>query len=477
MHNRKLRFALYSQYALGVIVMFFYVLNEIFFSEFLEFLPPVLLYVSALLAFFQLRQVSINGFNFPLVFILVFFVFNVSGFFLDSLGLYDFWNNPPDSYSTEIYTGGVKAATIYLISLFLVFFAYGSLVSALFLPAVTIEDSRFVFNKILFRSVGGYLFLISIPFAAYYYFNVVTEAYLMGGYLGYLADASKAGSTNLPLIFRFSDEALVVGFWIYISTLPRKKNALLATFVYLSPYILLTVYTGSRVHASLHIFAVFIFFRIFYGIRLKLLAVGIAVFIVFLTGVSFLRSQIDYDVASMLDSMKGSEVNIFLLLLSQLGSTAHVLALTVSSIDRNMFGYSPLFFISPLFAETGYLDGKSASEYLNLADLISYYYVSSFEYGAGLGSSIVADLYAVAGVFGVIVLSACFGFLFHRIFFLLRSPVSISLIFIILPGLIYSARSHPLTFIQFSGKEVALLLLVVCGISLFKGSALFFRRH
>ena len=120
--------------------------------------------------------------------------------------------------------------------------------------------------------------------------------------------------------------------------------------------------------------------------------------------------------------------------------------------------YSFRYFVEPLYGKNGYQPQNKGDDYFLLADRMSYYFTGNFENGGGLGSSIVAEFYAVGGIFGVMVLSFLFGFSLFWLMSKINNPMRFLLLFLLLPGIYYTPRGHPLASLIFAEQQIVLLL-------------------
>jgi oligosaccharide repeat unit polymerase len=398
------------------------------------------------------------------LYLLVFFLFNMNGFAYCLLSNSDFFDFSFGAYSKGIFTNFVRTETLFSIAFFLISIHAGALIS-IRLAKIKIDAKNFNLLDCMpensnAKKVGIILFLLFLIPSYYYYFTIITEAYLIGGYQEYV-NSEPIGTQELPLIIRSSKDFFIFGFWLYLSGLPSKRNLIFVIIFYITPFILLSIFTGSRVSAVSQCIAILVYLTMIKRINnSNILIISIAMF--FFAGfVGAMRTQLDYDIVALSDSINAKSSNPVEDTILQLGASAHTISLTVASVENNTINHSIMFFLEPFFGQTGYQPGKAAAEYVYLADRLSYYYMNDFMYGSGTGSSIVAEFYAVGGMIGVILIPFAYIICFFWMMTRINGSVSFLFFLVLLPGFFYTARSHPLTPILFAKHQIILIIIYI----------------
>ena len=169
-------------------------------------------------------------------------------------------------------------------------------------------------------------------------------------------------------------------------------------------------------------------------------------FIIYSIFIDNLRTTDNYDVdTAIYNSNEQIEEKIFDLFLGQ-GSSMHILSLTLSLVEKNELKPSLRYFFDPLCGETGYIEGKPEKDYFFLADRLSAIFIArDFSAGAGLGSSIIAEFYIYGGLISVAIFSMLYGFIICRSdVYKYKSNEVLFFFLLMLPGLFYVCRAHPL---------------------------------
>jgi len=396
-------------------------------------------------------------------FLLVFFLYNIGGFVYSLFNRVDFFEYPFGTNTSGIYTQFVHSETLFSIIIFMLFIHFGVLLSLQYSrrPSLNItswEDSGT--NTNLTSIIGLFIFYISLLPAYYYFFSVIKEAFLLGGYQNY-AFTETEGTTKLPFFIRISDDLFKFGFWLYLSTIPKKSKLILPTILFFLPFFLMSFFTGSRVHAIVQGVTLVTYFAIVKYVNVKNMMAFMLIFILFATFIGVLRGTQDYDLVSAKTIVDDKGINPFEDFFLAQGVSAHTICLTIVLVETHKIDYSLKFLIEPLYNKPGYQQNKKADDYFLLSDRISYYFTGNFENGGGLGSSIVAEFYAVGGIFGVMFFSFCFGFLLLWLLFKINNPLGFLFFLLLLPGIYYTPRGYALTPLIFAQQQIELMLCFV----------------
>jgi oligosaccharide repeat unit polymerase len=443
------------QFLLIVISIILYTIN-LFSSAFSNDFLTVIILIVFIWSFTTSNSIGISFYHPYRLFLLMFFLYNIGGFVYGLFMGLDFFSFPFGSYSSTIYTDYAKSETLFSILFFLLFLH----VSVLFFYEKSVYEVNFIESKFKdFVSIFGLrIFYFALIPAYYYFFNVIIEAYLLGGYSTY-AMSTTEGTTNLPFIIRISDDIFKFGFWLFLSTRPLRKNLIIPTILYFLPFVLMSIFTGSRVYAIVQGVSLITYFAILKYVNTKGILIFISVFICFSVFIGIFRNIQDYNLDDLKPMVHENEKNPFEEFFTSQGISAHTIALSVVLVESNDIKYSLRYLFEPLLGNNGYQDGKGGADYYFLADKLSYHFLNNFDSGGGLGSSIVAEFYVLGGVFGVMFFSFLFGLLIIWMSNLMKSQNGFMFFLLLLPGFYYTARSHPLTAILFSGQQMELFIL------------------
>ena len=408
--------------------------------------------------YFSAGYVGIKFYHPYRFFLLIFFLYNIGGFVYSLFTGADFFEFTFGYYSASIFTEFVHTETLFSILFFMIFIHLGVLIYLQYndeplLNVFSWEDS----TKSFTAKAGLILFYISLLPAYYYFFTVIKEAFLLGGYQNY-AFSDNEGTMDLPFFIRISDDIFKFGFWLYLSTVPAKRKLIIPTILYFLPFLLMSFFTGSRVHAIVPGVTLVTYFALVKYINAKSMVTAMIIFVLFSTLVGILRGTQDYDFGSLKTIVNEEENNPLEDFFISQGVSAQTISLTIVLVETNKMNYSWKFLVEPLYSKNGYQPQKLGDDYFLLADRLSYYYTGNFESGGGLGSSIVAEFYAVGGVFGIMFLSFCFGFLLFWLLSKINSPIGFLFFLLLLPGIYYTPRGHPLTPLIFAEQQIILLL-------------------
>lgn len=325
-------------------------------------------------------------------------------------------------------------------------------------------DKNSIFNPWIYDKkmefYGRFLFYLFLIPALYYYYEYLKQVFLAGGY------KYKYGISisEVNLFIRTSDDLLKLGFYLILASKCKLSKIILPCTIFLIIQFTLSIITGSRVFFISQALFILVYLSMRIKIRIRDLILVLLLFISFSIFVRNLRATEDYNIEdatsnksnSILDEIKESFI------LPQ-GASMHTVSLTTYLIDINRIEHSLLYFIPPLLKSTGYKEYYSENDYNFLADRLSFILIpKEFRSGGGLGSSIIAEFYAYGGIIFIIIFSMIYGYSVYYLNHIKYKSKNITLFFIIiLPGLFYVGRAHPLYPIITTFKLFALYFILV----------------
>jgi oligosaccharide repeat unit polymerase len=456
--EQKNKLSLSIHLILLTVLLLLYSLN---FTQIINISDEVLIFVVLIIflwIYFSAGYIGIEFYHPYRLFLLIFFLYNVGGFVFSLFKGIDFFELPFGYYSSSIFTKFVHTETLFSILFFMIFFHLGVLIYLQYnvkplLNEFTWEEK----TKIFSTKAGLILFYITLLPAYFYIFTVIKEAYLLGGYQNY-AFSDIEGTTNLPFIIRISYHIFIFGFWLYLSTIPEKKKLIIPTILYFLPFLLMSFFTGSRVHAIVPGVTLLTYFAAVKYLNAKNTIVLLSIFVLFSTFIGILRGTQDYDFGSVKTIINEEENNPIEDFFLAQGGSALTISLTIVLIESNKIDYSLRYLVEPLYRKNGYQPQKRGDDYFLLSDRLSYYFTENFESGGGLGSSIVAEFYAIGGILGVLVLSFIFGFSLFWLISKIHSPTEFLFFLLLLPGFYFTPRGHPFNSLIFAEQQIIILL-------------------
>jgi len=456
--NQKNKICLSIHFFMMTIILVLYFINRTFTQNMSDqILISIMLFVFVWI-YFSSGYLGLAVYHPYRFFLLVFFLYNIGGFVYSLFTGVDFLTFPFGLNTPEIYTKFVHSETLFSLIIFMLFVHLGVLVFLLYTQQSTMNITFWKDNDTHITStIGLLIFYISILPAYYYFFSIIKEAFLLGGYQNY-AFTETEGTLKMPFFIRISDDLFKFGFWLYLSTVPKRSKLILPTILFFLPFLLMSFFTGSRVHAIVQGVTLVTYFAIVKYINVKNMISFMLIFVVFAIFVGIIRGTQDYDIGSVTSIVHDNEINPVEEFFLTQGVSAHTIALTVVLVETHKMDYSLRFLYEPLFSHPGYQPNKKADDYYVLSDRISYYFTGNFENGGGLGSSIVAEFYAIGGIFGVMFFSFCFGFILLWLLFKINNPVGFLFLLLLLPGIYYTPRGHPLTPLIFAEQQIVLML-------------------
>lgn len=306
---------------------------------------------------------------------------------------------------------------------------------------------------------GTLLFYIFLIPSLFYYYEYLKQVFLAGGYK-YKYGIS---TSELNLFIRISDDLLKLGFYMILASKCKLSKIVFPCIIFLMIQFTLSIISGSRVFFISQALFILVYLSMRLKIKMRSIIMVLLAFISFSIFVRNLRATDDYNIEdatsnknnSILDEIKESFI------LPQ-GASMHTISLTTYLIDINRIEYSLQYIVPPLLKDSGYKEDYSENDYNFLADRLSVILIpKEFRSGGGLGSSIIAEFYIYGGVISIMILSTLYGYIVCYLNRIKYKSKNINLLFIIiLPGLFYVGRAHPLYPIMTAGKLIILYIII-----------------
>lgn len=424
----------------------------------------VLLVVVFLWNLFSLPVYEVKWISPYSLFLIIFFIYNASGFVFCMFSGYSLFDETFHN-STGMFSLFTKQETLYAVLFFLLFSQWGVILYSRLHKENNASETTVLQEDELRQYnlwIGVILFVCTLPLAYYYYFSVCKEAFLMGGYQNYTNSISdRVGTESMPLFIRISDDIFAFSFALLLSAKPKRKYVWIPILLYILPFIALSFFTGSRVHAIKEGVMLLCVYAILYNVNTRrIIAMGVAI-LAFALVVTLTRTNEDYDISQGREHFESSTglLNKFFL---QQGMTAHTIAMTINLHEQGKLPYSVKYFFAPFYEQSGYAKGHAYDDYDRVGNKLAYMYSRSFEEGSGLGSSCVAELYALGGMWNVMVGAVLLSLIVLWLTgYILEKGKCIwyAFLILILPGIFYLARAELLYPLE--GNKIALLLLLV----------------
>jgi oligosaccharide repeat unit polymerase len=398
-----------------------------------------------------------------MLYIPVFFLYNCAGFIACLFSGNDFFMQPFANGEPGRYSHAARLDTLICNIYFLIFMQFAVAIF-LFLrgrKAIIYMRPNFSANdQELARNVGGWIFILAIIPAYYYFYSIASEAISMGGYLSYVS-GEHIGTNALPVFIRISDDLFIFGYWLYLVGFPSVRKIFYSTVLFFLPFAVISVTTGSRVFLISQIMAFVLYCGFNKQIRSKYIIIIIAIAISSAVLIGLVRSTGKCEIFQSSDQFVNNHSNPVYNFLLEQGASTLTTTLTADSINNGSIAQSWMFFAAPLFNGSEDFTKYNKEHNYYLANLLSYLYLVNYNKGEGTGSSIVAEFYSINGIIGVVVLSFMFGLTILLLFHISRNSLTILLLFILMaPGFFYTARSHPLSPIIMLGKPIFLLFIM-----------------
>ncbi len=410
------------------------------------------------------------------MFLIVFFLYTLSGFAYcifsgESFFDYPFGRSPGGIWSTFVQNETLFAILFFMLGLHwaLMYYTYrhdNNQITQTNLLTNIEPSTTAMYN----RKIGLLLFFIFLLPTYYYYYVIIKEAVAMGGYMNYaFSVGDRVGTENMNILIRVSDDIFQFGFFLFLSSLPPKKKVYIPMILYFIPFLLLSTFTGSRVHVISQGMTLLIYYAMAYRVQTKKIILVLGAFFLLAMGIGILRSVENYNVQQAISNTEESENNVLQKFVLQQAMSAQTITMTINLHEEQNLDYSPRFLLEPLITTGGYKQEKSPDEYYTLADRIAYYYNKSFSLGGGLGSSVVAELYALGGMFAVMIGSVLFGLcVLYLSSQSVENPMRFCVSLLFLPGLLYTPRAYILAPITYAMTPLMLLLVYYVFIRMMK---------
>lgn len=317
----------------------------------------------------------------------------------------------------------------------------------------------------LIRRISLYLFYAT--FALWFFLLVRRVLFVISNsysayYLGY--------SSGMPVIFVDVANMAPSSLFIFLATMPSRKEVKLPVFIYLV-YSLGSILTGRRISFVIGLMLIFCYFMIRNRIRkegeplwitkktMVMICLALPVLLMGLYLYEYVRSSMhsgsydDYTPIVGFFVRQGVSINVIKYAQrfqsSLLDGAYYSLYNTVKLISKSFLGRL-------LGMETGYsYGGQTVDTALHsnyLADFVSYLSIPTlYLQGGGLGSCYIAELYVDFGFVGVLLGNVLYGWLLYRFYqgALTRKSIwALGLGFVILTSLMKAPRA---TFDSFLG--------------------------
>ena len=395
-----------------------------------------------------------------ILFLVAFFVFILGRIFLDILGLSDFaqtiW------FTVHVFSENIQKEILETITLSLVCLHCGALFALGILSNKDVNYSTW-HNKELIKKIGFFLFFISvIP----YFLNVLVQVLYVFKH-GYVSLYSAKELIVQNPILRIFDDFYKIGFFLYLATLPSKKEIRIPVIIYCT-ILGLTLLIGRRGTVFTEILTIIAYFGLRDEIKFKRFAFIVLSLIPLALVVQIIRSSGD------LNTFDANPKEVLENFIFEQGGSSKILGYTFEFEKELDGGLKYLFDPVVVGLKNGTFGrmllkpvpvGQSL-EVINsrysLAHMISYkanpdIYLS----GNGLGTSFVAEFYIAGRYWGVALLS--FIMFFGFVYFIGRykySVVGIFLLLYIMPNIFFMPRAHPLDFVNFLIRPIIFLVVL-----------------
>lgn len=356
----------------------------------------------------------------------VFLFFNIS-FFTFLIGQYLFmmlngeqwWSNYPNEIMTHT-----------LLSLFisLLFLYMGSVFAELFHRG-TAKREEYMKSCLLdyIRKISRLMSFISILFA----FIVLQEKVIFVQQYGYTA-LYVDYTSQIPLIVKKIAQTYLTFLYIYLATMPRKKEARAIIILYLF-YLGVTVLSGVRGPMIVGLL-VLIIYCIFRDINFRsldekwlgktektIIMISLPFFIAFLSAYNLIRDKINVDNFNILNEIikfftsQGGSVQV--IVFSKMYEN-YLPSTNISYTMGPIINYFTIGSIASIFTGlTELVDKVDIAIYGNNLGATITYLVNSQYYlaGGGLGTQYIAELYADFGYLGIVIFNFIIGVLISKI--------------------------------------------------------------
>jgi hypothetical protein len=451
---------LLMQFCIACFVFIFYMIESLFgitYGLFLEVAKWILL----ILFFWTAITARLTDFEWThpyFIFLIAFFTFLLGRIFLDVIGIIDFgvW----ETHGNKSFSPYFQLSTIKQLTFALLFMHFGALFGKEYgrhYPISQWEEDPWL------QRLGLLTFWVFLIPALLYWKEILVFV-LENGYRGLVIHKGNLVTGNL--LFRLSEDFYKAGFLLFLAGKPSVKKLWLPTLIYIL-VLISTLITGRRVYMFTQVLMLVAYFG-FRGLVSKKIMIAIAsILVVLAVAVGYYRSLTNFELAEVKYYEAGAEF------LSSQGVSAYTVGLTVQYIedgsirhDLRYLYYPFTSYLSTLFHSLIGSESIKANIDKNykLADRISYRFLGakSFSEGNGTGSSFVAEFYALAGSFGVIIMSFVIMALYIGLIERWKvSPIGMYLILCGLPFFFYANRADFIVLWTDLIKPVVLLIFLI----------------
>lgn len=285
-------------------------------------------------------------------------------------------------------------------------------------------------NELSIRQISRYFFLLT------YVVNLmlVAEIFIVILRSGYVAFYTGFQS-RIPYVIRKVGEMSPIAFWIYMSTLPRKKEAMPNIILFVI-YLGTTLLTGQRSVFVTGLLTLFVYFVLrdkwnasqinldgkWLGKKEKIVcAAAIPLLIILLYLINVIRMGKNFSAESsnaIVEFIYGQGVSINVIKRVERyknflpKNKIYTFGSIIDFLQGNLF--------SRLMGVKHY-SGNNVEHALygpSLAHALSYYVLGKYDYiaGNGIGSSFIAEAYHDWGYYGIAAVSSVYGFALRKLF-------------------------------------------------------------
>jgi len=298
-----------------------------------------------------------------------------------------------------------------------------------------------------------FLFCLSVPVQLYKNFCYYQYAQDHGGYLVIFIDHGGMAA-SIPVAVRAISLISLPAF-VGIFVLEQRKRFLrIATAVYFAiaaPILLM----GSRGGIFSLVLSLWYLAKVKSGLRARLYSAGLLGAGLVLAGSligSFRAGNVESSalaVPSQFIASQGASLNITEVAIAFRGRFApHIFSNLADELRSAFFPTDHM----------AYVAGKNFD-----ADVSMFLNPAAYQMGNGSGSSYLAEAYLAGGLWGVVVVSALLGALFHAVHGCARNPLGLFLIAMILPDVLLMPRGGLLDWVSAALRVGLSVLLLLAG--------------
>lgn len=384
-------------------------------------------------------------------FLMSFFLLLIGMQFMERFGLHEV----EAVFSEEINT---QAEWLLLISLVVLLFGYyvSGKVRIVLKAGNNVFDNRNLSEQkynsrsyLAVRKASRIIFLLTFVFNIFTVLDIVRFVFRYGYVLFYHSYVS-----SVPYVIKKAGDMCLICFWIFLATMPTKKEANRLSILYLS-YLLLTLGTGKRFPFVAGILTLFIYYiarnhlnsgNVIWISKKNIIriifAAPILIWLLYIVGQVRLDRPMDalrfdeaiidfiYDQGGTINVIKRAQKYA-----SRLPNKHYLFGSTYETISNNT--------IFRLFGATSYsgntvrhaMEGYSFQHALSYITMGDYYLL-----GHGLGSCYIAEAYHDYGLIGVVLVNFVYGVIFRKVFDFRRHGIWLTAIIL---GMLYSLLLAP----------------------------------